>query len=419
MRPNVKINLGNGQLGRQVESADGTALLVVGVPTAYLADITANEFYSRIDAEVAGYTQEADAEHNALAWEHIKDFYAEAPEGSPLYVLGIANDVTLTELFTLSEAANATLLQLLQAEGGVIRLMAVALNPVTAEVAGASGVTADLLTAVPLAQAFALAEFNRYRPIDVVLEGRAFSATAAAAYDLRTLASNSVAVTIGRDQLRVNELVAGRTVNGAALAAITVASKYAAVGKLLGRLAASPVQRHIGRVRSGKLAGITQASLSGGALVSSLAETSLDVLTDKGYIFPLIHPGKDGVFYNEDSTCVSKADDYGFLKDSRVIHKAARIARRVYLEELNEDVSVDEVSGKLPPIEIANFQNVLKKAIEDEMKVKKEIVGVQVFVDPNQNVTATDKIQAVVRITKKGTAKFIEATVQFYNPFNS
>jgi hypothetical protein len=393
-----------------VDSADGTALLVVGLPTDYLASILANKFFSRRDAEVAGFTEAADAEHNALAWEHIKDFYEEAGEGTPLYVLPFDNTLTLEDVFTASEGVNAALLNLLQSEGGVIRIMAVALNPVLAEAAGVSGVTADLLAAVPLAQAFAVAEFNRFRPIDVVLEGRAFSATAAAAYDLRTLASNSVAVTIGRDQLRVAELVAS---------GVSVASKFAAVGGVLGRLAASPVQRNIGRVRSGKLKGITQASLSGGSLVSSLADTSLDVLTDKAYIFPLIHPGKDGFFYNDDPTCVSVADDYGYLKDSRVIKKAARIARAIYLEELNDDVSVDPTTGKLGAIEIARFQNVLESAIETAMVVTGEAVAVSVYVDPNQNVTATDKIKAVVRITKKATAKFITATVEFFNPFNS
>lgn len=410
MRPQVKILLGNGQLGRQVANADGLALLVVGLPTAYAATISGQLFYSLRDAEVFGFTAEADADHNALAWEHIKDFYKEAGEGAPLHVLPVANDTSLAEVFTLTEAAYTALQSLLQAEAGGIRLMAVALNPVAAEATLASGVTADLLQAVPLAQAFAATEFARYRPIEVVLEGRAFTGVAATAFDLRTLASNSVAVAVGRDQLRVAELVAE---------GITVASKFAHVGTVLGRLAASPVQRSIGRVRSGALVGLRKASLSGGTLVSALAETSLDVLTDKGYIFPLNHPGKNGFFFNDDSTCAAVTDDYAYLKDSRVIHKAARIARAIYLEELLDDVSVDAATGKLPAIEIARFSNVLENAIEAGMVVTGEAVAVSVYVDPNQNVTATDKIKAVVRITKKATARTIEATVEFFNPFNS
>lgn len=391
-------------------AADGVALLIVGVPAGYLATITAREFFSRRDAEVAGFTEQADKTNNALAWEHIKDYYREVGEGFPLTVLPVDSATTLANLFTVGNAANTALQSVLQAKGGVVRLIGAALNPVVAEASTATGVTADLLAAVPLAQAFAVAEFARFRPVDIVLEGRAFSATAAAASDLRTLNSNSVGVTIGRDQLRADELVA---------AGVTLASKYAAVGTVLGRLSASPVQRSIGRVRSGAIEGMRKAALSGGALVSELADTTLDVLTDKGYIFPLIHPGKDGFYFNDDATCAPVTDDYAFFKDSRVIKKAARIARAIYLEELLEDVSVDPTTGKLPAIEIARFQNVLESAIETQMVVAGEAVAVSVFVDPNQNVTATDKIKAVVRITKKATARIIEATVEFFNPFNA
>ncbi|GAA4354146.1 hypothetical protein GCM10023185_15530 [Hymenobacter saemangeumensis] len=402
--------LGNGQLGRQVANADGVALLVLCLPDTYIDQITERLFYSLRDAEVAGITQDADVDNNALAWEHVKDFYAEAGDGAPLHVLLLENATTLVNLFTVSSDANVALQSFLQEKKGVVRLLAVALNPVVAEAALASGVTADLLAAVPLAQTFAAAEFIRFRPVDVVLEGRAFNASAAAAYDLRTLNANSVAVTIGRDAVRVAELVD---------AGITVASKYANVGTVLGRLSAIPVQRSIGRVRSGAIAGLRQASLSGGALVTSLLDTALDVLTDKAYIFPLVHPGKDGFFFNDDPTCAPATDDYAFIKDSRVIKKAARIARAIYLDELLDDVSVDPTSGKLPAIEIARFQNVLENAIETQMVVTGEAVAVSVFVDPNQNVTATDKIKAVVRITKKATARTIEATVEFFNPFNS
>ncbi|WP_400192814.1 DUF2586 family protein [Hymenobacter sp. B81] len=407
-RPQVKISLGNGQLGRQAVALDGIALLVIGAPADYTA--TETLFYSRRDAEVAGLTEAADIENGALVWEHIKDFYAEAGEGAPLHVLLVDNATTLTNLFTEAHASFVALATKLQAEAGAIRLLGVALNPVAAEAAGASGITADLLAAIPLAQALAAAEFTRYRPLDIVLEGRLFSGTAAAATDLRTLASNCVSVTIGRDALRSAALVT---------AGVAVASKYAAVGTMLGRLAAIPVQRSIGRVKDGPLAGWKQASLSGGQLVSTLAETALDALTDKGYIFPLMHAGKDGYFFNDDPTCAAATDDYAFVKDGRVIKKAARIARAVYLDELLDDVRVDASTGQLPAIEVARFQNVLENAIEGQMVVTGEAVAVSVFIDPTQNVTATDKIKAVVRITKMATGRTIEAQVEFFNPFNA
>ncbi len=412
-RPNVTILLGNGQLGRELESADGLALLVVGVPAGYGQAPLEELVYSLRAAEVSGITAAADQAAAALVWEHISDFYAEAGEGAPLRVLLVPAATTMANLFTPGQAACTLLQNELKAQGGLVKLVGVALNPVAAEVAGPAGITADLATAIPLAGALAVAEFNAFRPVDIVLEGRLFSGTATAALDLRTLGAKNVAVTIGRDQLRSAALVT---------AGIAVASKYAQVGKLLGRLAAIPVQRSIGRVKDGKLVGIAQASLSGGTLVSALSDGpggDLSLLSGKGYIFPLIHPGKDGFFYNDDPTCTAATDDYAFIKDSRTINKAARTARATYLEELLDDVQVDVTTGYLPVIEVARFQNVLQNAIEREMQTAGNIVACSVYVNPAQNVTATSKIVALLKITKVATGAQIEATVEFNNPFSS
>lgn len=417
-RPNVTISLGNGQLGRQAASQDGVAVLVVGIPDAYLALLgIARLFYSRKDAEAAGITEANDAGQNALVWEHIKDFYSEAADGQPLHLVLVPAGTTLTNLFTVGNAANTTLAAYLQAQAGSIRLVGTALNPAAAETAGGTGITADLLTAIPLAQTFAVAEFGRYRPITVVLEGRLFTGTATNARDLRTLTSNRIGVAIGRDKVRAAALVAGRTDTlGNVLAAITLASKYAAVGQALGRLAAIPVQRSMGRVKDGPLAGVVAAELSGGTLVSSLAGTDLDLLDAKGYIYPTIHPGKDGFFYNEDPACVASTDDYAYLKDGRVIDKVARVARAVYLEELLDDVRVDPITGKLSPIEVARFQNVLENAVNTQLTAQGEISGATVYVDPAQNVIATSQISAVVSVVPVGTARQITVKVQFSNP---
>lgn len=410
-RPNVTILLGDGQLGRELDSADGLALLVLSAPLTYAP--TEALVYSLRGAEVAGATSANDVSNAALVWEHIKDFYEEAGDGAPLRVLLVPDTTTLTNLFTPGHATYVAMQNELKGQAGAVKLLGVALNPAAAEVAGPNGITADLATAIPLAQVFATSEFAAFRPLDMLLEGRLFSGTATAALDLRTLASKNVAVTIGRDQLRSAALMTS---------GIAVASKYAQVGKVLGRLAAIPVQRSIGRVKDGKLASITQASLSGGTLVSTLSDGpggDLSLLSGKGYIFPLIHPGKDGFFYNDDPTCTAATDDYAFIKDSRVINKAARIARATYLEELLDDVQIDRSTGYLPLIEVARFQNVLKNAVEGQMQAEGNIVACDVYVNPKQNVTTTSKIVALLTITKVATGAQIEATVEFYNPFTS
>ncbi|MBD2769705.1 hypothetical protein IC235_17585 [Hymenobacter sp. BT664] len=408
-RPNVNILLGNGNLATEVDNADGLAIIVIGAPVGYVLSETL--LYSKRGAQLAGATEADDVTNAALVYEHIQDFYTEAGDGTPLRVLLVPAATTLVQLFTPGHATNTALLNKLKAENGKMRLLGVALNPAAAEVAGPTGITADLLTAIPLAQAFADAEFDAFRPLDIVLEGRLFTGTTTNAYDLRTLEAPSVAVTIGRDSLRAAALVT---------AGIAVASKYAQVGKVLGRLSAMPVQRSIGRVKSGKLAGITAAELSGGKLVTELSDGKggdLDILYNKGYIFPLIHSGRDGFFYNGDATCTARTDDYAFIKLSRTIHTAARIARATYLLELLDDVDVDPVTGYLSAIQVASFQNELRKALEDGMGTN--ISSVTVFVDPKQNVLSTSTIKALVTIVPKGSAEHIEATVQYDNPFKT
>ena len=420
MRPNVTIIQGNGRLGRQAASQDGVAVLVVGLPAAYLALLSASRlFYSRRDAETAGLTEAHDAAQNALVWEHIKDFYTEAPDGSPLHLVPVPAATSLTALFTAGSAANTALANYLQAQGGSIRLLAAALNPAAAEVA-ASGPTADALAAIPLAQAFTQAEFARFRPLSIVLEGRLFGGSAASATDLRTLGSNRVSLAVGRDSVRAAALVAGRVdASGQALAGISLASKYAQVGQALGRLAAIPVQRSIGRVKDGPLVGTLAAELSGGQPVSALAGTDLDVLDAKGYLFPLIHPGKDGFYFNEDPTCAALTDDYAYIKDGRVADKTSRVARTVYLDELLDDVRVDPSTGRLAIIEVARFQNVLENAVNTQLTAQGEISGCTVFVDPAQDVLATSQIQATVAIVPVATGRQLTVTVQFSNPANN
>jgi hypothetical protein len=412
-RPNVKILLGNGNLATTVDNEDGLAMLVLSAPVGYT--LTEALLYSRRGAELAGATALLDVANQALVYEHISDFYTEAVEGTPLQIVLVGANTTIQDIFSPGSPANTTIANRLKALNGSIRLLGVGLNPAAAEVAGAAGITADLAEAIPMAQAFADAEFKAFRPLDIVLEGRLFTGTTNNALDLRTYNAPNVAVTIGRDADRAAALVT---------AGIPVASKYAQVGRVLGRLSSIPVQRSLGRVKDKALVGVGNACLSGGKLVSELTDGDfgdLDILNGKGYIFPLIHGGKSGFFYNDDPTCspLSKDNDYSFIRLSRTMNKAARVTRATYLEELLNDIDVDRATGYLAPIEVANFQNELQKALEDSMGANVATDGITVFVDPKQNVLSISKIQALVTIVPRGTNEQIEVTIQYNNPFKT
>ncbi len=102
-RPNVSIEIVKDRLGRQTAAQDGTSLLYVGLPNTYplySALALGMVFYSLRNAEDAGITQALDISNEILLWEHIKDFYTNAPEGTALHVLAFAKSTSYQALFT-------------------------------------------------------------------------------------------------------------------------------------------------------------------------------------------------------------------------------------------------------------------------------------------------------------------------------
>jgi hypothetical protein len=409
-RPNVTIQKLNGGIGGTVLSKDGVSLLVISLDsTAYALVGTSFVGIQLSDFEALGFTQAKDLTNNVLAWEHIKDFYVKAPAGTELHVLVVPATTTLTQLFTVANANYVALQTYLTSKKSLIKLLGVALNPSAAETAPTAGISADAIAAIPLAQAFADNEFSKFRPIDIIIEGRKFTAASmAAAENLRTKTATNVSVMISRDGVRQAALVA---------AGHTGSANYAAVGFALGRLAGIGVQVNIGRRKDGPT-GWGNAVLSGAQQVVLLTDADLDTLSDKGYLFVTQDTGQEGFYFNDDPTCAPLDNDYCYITRNRVINKAARIARQVYVNELLDEISVDPSNGQLSPLTIKTFEDAIKTQIEDLM-IPVEADAVTVFIDPVQNVLATSSITILVQVQPKGYARFINVKLKLVNPANN
>lgn len=404
--PNVNVVRGTNQLGAVAPSLDGVTLLVITAPAGYT--VTGSKFKSLSEAELAGFTEAQDNTLNCLVWEHIKDFFNYAG-GTELHVILVADTVTATNIFTTANAANNTLKAKLLSEGGKIRLLGVALNPAS-ETAPTAGVSADILSAIPLAQAFADAEFVAFRPIDVMLEGRFFLGSAVgvatASTDLRTTnTAPSVAVMVSRDEARKTVLIA----NGN-----SGASNYAEIGVLLGLVASIPVADNIGEVANRKLL-TTKGELSNGSEFASA--TDENTAHDRGYIFYRQHTGKDGFYFVNDLTCAPVTNPYNRIARSRTINKACRIARTAYLGFLLGKVAI-KPDGTLASIVTKTYEATMQAEIEREMLSRGEISSATVYVNPNQNILATGRIDVLVSIIPVGYAEEIKVVVQFENPNN-
>jgi len=405
--PKVKIAYGNGNLGQKAASEDGICgIMVSGVAVAgkfALGDILT--LYSLDDAKNLGIDAAYDTTNTCAAYQQIKEFYDEAPTGTQLYVMVVAKTVTMTQMCDKDLNYAAKLLS--QTQGkikhvGITRIPDGAYTPTYDD-----QFEQDLWDAVTKAKALRTYEEDHFRPVSFWLGGRNFQGAAATAKDLRDpleTNANCVSIVIGNDY---NVAISAAHYN-----------KYTSVGLALGKKAAGAVQENIGKVKKGKLKVVTKPGFSNGAAYESISETNLEVLANKGYIFLIKHPGKDGIFFNGDHTAAPVTDDYSSQSRRSAIDKAARITRLVYLEELLDDVELDPTTGKLSAGTIKAFQANVEEAINAQMTAAKEITKVTCFVDPDQDVLATNKIVVEVSIIPKGMTEEISVTLALDNPSN-
>lgn len=387
MLPRVKINYLNGLLGTAPDNQDGLLGLVVLGATAVSTTFVSGKPYYIVrpeDLTALGITTSNNARIVAL----VNQFYAEAEEGTPLYLIGL----TATSMTTVLDVESGSMKAILEQLRGALRGLIVA-SASTASVTVTDGLDPDVLTAMPKAQGLAnWAADNLYAPIFIILEGRHFE-SAADAPDLKALAYNRVGVFIGD--------VAASSIN-------------AAVGTLAGLIASIPVQRNIGRVASGPMA--PTAMYIGASLVDE-SMSAVDALYAKGYMCPRIHIGLPGYYMVDDPLATAGTDDYAHLTARRTVDKAARIAYVTMLQFLLDEIELNEDGTMQQPI-LKSWQAAVEDAINNQMSAAGELSvvdgsGCKFFIDPKQNVLSTSKVEGTLKVRPFGYAREIVVNLGF------
>ena len=387
MLPRVKINYLNGLLGTVPENQDGLLGLVVLGASAVSTTFALGTPYRLVRPDDLTAIGISDS-NNARIVELVKQFYAEAEEGTPVYLIGIQ----ATSMTTVLDVDSGPMKAILQQLRGALRGLIVA-SASTAAVTVTDGLDLDVLTAMPKAQALAAwAADNLYAPVFVILEGRHF-ASAADAPDLTALAYNRVGVFIG-------DVVTG--------------SVNAAVGTLAGRIAASPVQRNIGRVATGALAP-TEMFIGSSPVDETMSV--VDALYAKGYICPRIYVGLVGFYLVDDPLATAKTDDYAHLTARRTVDKAARIAYITMLQFLLDEIEVNTDGTMQQPV-LKSWQAAVEEAINDQMTAAGELSvvngsGCKFYIDPKQNVLSTSKVDGTLKVRPFGYARDIVVNIGF------
>lgn len=390
--PRVKINYLNGLLGTAPENQDGLLMLAVLDASAVSTTFELGTPYRivRPDGLAAlGVT----STNNARLVELVKQFYAEAEEGTPVYVLGLSGS-SMTEACDVETGSlKDVIVSLRGALRGIILASASDSTPEVTE-----GLDPDVFTALPKAQALAdYAALSLYAPLFVILEGRAY-AGAASLRDLSSSAYNRVGVFIGD---------------------VEASSQNAAVGIIAGRIASVPVQRNIGRVASGALS--PDKFYLGASLVDD-SMTDVETIYEKGYITPRIYAGLAGYYFTDDRLAVAPTDDYAHLTARRSADKAARIAYITLLNFLLDEIAVNTDGTMQQPV-LKAWQAAVETAIDAQMTAAGELSvvdgsGCRFYIDPAQNVLATSKIEGSLRIRPYGYAREIIANIGFLTSIN-
>ena len=390
--PNVSIQLTNGGLGQIAANEDGVVGMVLnGVAATSLALGTSKQGFSLQEFVDVGINAAYDTTNTVKVYRQIKEFYDEAGEGAELWIMLVSQATNINSI--LDKTQNFAK-KLLTDAGGRIRLLAVSRNPAGGYTPSttANQVDLDVVNAITTGQALADDMLAAFTPVRFIIEGYAYTNTTVGLVNLRSLTKPNVAVLIGNSE------------SGA----------RSAIGLLLGRLAAIPVQRNPGRVKDGSLA-ITAAFLGTSTLES--VETQATALDTNGFITLRRFPGRAGYYFSDDPTADLATSDYNSLARGRVIDKAVRLAYTTFVNEILDEVLIDS-AGKIEVSRAKYYQTLIQSAIDTSMTADGEISSVDVFVDPQQNVLSTGRICVNLEIIPVGYAKNILVKLGFNNPAN-
>lgn len=405
MLPYVKIDFANGAIGASEPMDDGvTSLVCTAVAVAQTVNgKTENVFalntpylITKLDELVSKGITSDSSDSNATLYKAVKEFYDEAPDGSKLWIMGVADTVTIADIVDKTKD-NAK--KLLVAANGTIRTLAVKIKDKSAYTPTVTtGIDGTVRTAITNAQALAeWATETLFAPVMVLLEGRHYTGNA------ETLVSNPV--NTGNNN-RVG-VVIGDTVAD---------SKGAAVGLLAGRIASIPVQRSVARVRTGSIVATTMYI---GGVAAELGNP--ETINDCGFICPRTFVGKGGYFWSDDKLAAEASDDYSLIPRRRVADKAYRITYTTLINEVAEEISVTD-DGKISAPVVKAIQTAVESAIVNNMTSRGNLgndpsdpndMGVECYINPDQNIVATSRLDVQVRIKPHGYSKYINVSLGF------
>lgn len=370
--PGVSIEVENGNLQSAVAVLDGVPALVATANTAGLIGTVA-AVYSLQDAISKGFTLAAEP----FIYGLLKVYYDELGGSQLLYVMGVAETVTMTDVVTSTNASG--LVKLLNAQTAV-NLVAIARKPVAGYNAGNAFLDSDVAAAVTASKTLLAARQAKNMPVRLFIEGRVVNENTANTYSPNTATNGFASVVLG-----------GTTANGSA--AVTLA---------LARAVKYPAHVKLG---SGQNGALSVSSIYVGTKSIDL-RTDMETLHDAGFLTFHKRPGIAGYFFGRDNMC--SIDDFNILVHGRVIDKAQRIAAIAttpYIEDymrINADGTINENDADY-------MESLVKTAIMSKMSG--QISDLKVVIDTAQNIVENSTLNIQVSVLPLGYLTWINITL--------
>lgn len=390
--PRVKIQFLNGQLGTVGESADGLLALICGAAAVAGTFVlnTAYSITSMDDLAELGVT----ATNNAALYKQVSEFYDEARTGTKLVLYPVNPSTTLTNMcdYTKTDAGYAR--DLITKQNGNLRGIGIANVNTGASGISINGIDPDVFTAMPKVQQLAeWATTELYAPLFFILEGRNFDPSK----ELKDMTKEKY------DRV------------GIAIGDTVASSKGATIGTWLGRIAKSPVQRNIGRVKDGSLAPL---EMYVGSKKIDESESTIKAIYEKGYLVPRKYVGRSGYFFADDNLACDPTGDYAHIAHRRVIDKAYRLAYDIMLDMLLDELEVND-DGTLQVGIVKSWQQTVENGINKKMTANGELCansdgeGCQCYIDEKQNVLSTSKVLVTLKVRPYGYARYVDVNLGF------
>lgn len=367
-RPLVNIGVSTGSLGIVGNADYGVSAVVLATPSAPVAGYGVPFSVKTKKQAEAAFAQPGNA---AVLTAIAEGFYAEAAEGTELFIVCVVNTNSLAQI-----AAPAVASPVLNYAGGNVRLLAFVKFPDPAYVVTpVGGFDADVHTGATAAQALADTFLTAKKPFRAFVQGYAFTGAAAA-------------TTYAASNLRNVAIVVGSVNDSTQIFTLMV----------LGRASKEQPQRSIGRIKSGSLAIASSASVKLGATtVENFSDADFDTLDTKRYVFPVRNEIAPGYVVSWDHMLVSATDDFNNLRHGRIVDNAVRIAYKAYYEELKDEIEVDD-AGRLEPVVEKALETKIETAIDvlmgGQLASTKGRAAVKALVNPDPVAYASLYAQA-------------------------